>query len=230
MSMINYTSGEVREAIKRKSPLGMPDNPTQRGWKPDEIRRQFTQFVISDTVPPDVQEDGTVVIHERNSILGEIDRVVSEINGYIASVGAKDGEQDAAIAGLGVSLEELGRDLAAAEQELLAVGQSVTSLQGLDVRAAIKAALNYVMDKALFETQAEALAYNVLYQAALPYLGGNWLTGEGGYVPPVNPDDPGGGESFVINALGDWVILQTVPASMISVMGDWVIINNGGTR
>lgn len=103
-------------------------------------------------------------------------------------------------------------------QEAIA-GLSQQIISQIDVLSVIKAALAYLMDKALFETQEEALAYNALYLAALGYLGGNWLTGEG-YTPPTPPPVSG----WSIDASGDWVIVNSVPQMFINLSGDYITI------
>lgn len=87
----------------------------------------------------------------------------------------------------------------------------------LDVKSAIKMAIRYLLGAALFETQEQAATYNALYTAALAYLDGNWLTGEGGDVPPT----PGG---WSIDASGDWIIINAAP---VMVGTDYIIF--GGT-
>lgn len=101
------------------------------------------------------------------------------------------------------------------QEALDGLSQQISSQ--LDVKSAIKLAIRYLMGAALFETQEQAATYNALYTAALAYLDGNWLTGEGGYVPP----SPGG---WSIDASGDWVIINAAP---IVVGTDYIIL--GGT-
>lgn len=65
---INKVSELTKDAIKRKSAYSLPDRPSDQGMKPDEIKRAFWQPVVDVT----------------NSTISEIDRVVDEINEYLA--------------------------------------------------------------------------------------------------------------------------------------------------
>lgn len=62
---ITKTSLAVREAMRRKSPANMPDDPSRRGWTTEEIKRAYYDYVIGST----------------NSILSELDRIIDEFNG-----------------------------------------------------------------------------------------------------------------------------------------------------
>ncbi len=64
MAKINKVSERVKEAIKRKSAFGLPDRPSERGMKPEDIKRAFWQPVVDMSF----------------SAIAEIDRVVDEIN------------------------------------------------------------------------------------------------------------------------------------------------------
>lgn len=57
-------SESARLAMRRKSPYAMPDNPTQRGMKPDEIRKMMAGFALDETA----------------SLFAEINRIVDEAN------------------------------------------------------------------------------------------------------------------------------------------------------
>ena len=57
-------SESARLAMRRKSPYAMPDNPTQRGMKPDEIRKMMAGFALD----------------ENASLFAEINRIVDEAN------------------------------------------------------------------------------------------------------------------------------------------------------
>ena len=57
-------SESARLAMRRKSPYAMPDNPTQRGMKPDEIRKLMAGFALDETA----------------SLFAEINRIVDEAN------------------------------------------------------------------------------------------------------------------------------------------------------
>lgn len=61
---IEKVSVETKSIIKRKSAYSLPNNPTEAGYKADEIRKAFWQ--------PIVETSG--------SVLAEIDRVVEEVN------------------------------------------------------------------------------------------------------------------------------------------------------
>lgn len=62
---ITKTSLAVREAMRRKSPANMPDDPSRRGWTTEEIKRAYYDYVIGST----------------NSILSELDRIIDQYNG-----------------------------------------------------------------------------------------------------------------------------------------------------
>ena len=62
---ITKTSLAVREAMRRKSPANMPDDPSRRGWTTEEIKRAYYDYVIGSP----------------NSILSELDRIMDQYNG-----------------------------------------------------------------------------------------------------------------------------------------------------
>lgn len=64
MPKINKTSTEVRNAILRKSAYSLPDNPSNLGYKPKEIRERLYKPIID----------------ESNSMQSELDRIVDELN------------------------------------------------------------------------------------------------------------------------------------------------------
>lgn len=64
---VAQTSGEVRDAILRKTAHSMPDNPSAAGMKPEQIRRHFWSAIAG----------------EKASLLSEIDRVAVETNAAI---------------------------------------------------------------------------------------------------------------------------------------------------
>lgn len=64
MAKVQKTKAEVKSAIQRKSAYSLPNNPTDSGYKADDIRKAFYKPIIDIT----------------NSALTEIDRVVDEIN------------------------------------------------------------------------------------------------------------------------------------------------------
>ncbi len=61
-------SQETKDAIRRKSAATLPDNPSEMGWKPNEIKKAFY----------------TATTDKDNSVLAEIDRVVEETNAALA--------------------------------------------------------------------------------------------------------------------------------------------------
>ena len=61
---IQKITEQKRLAMRRKSPYAMPDNPTQRGMKPDEIRKMMAGFALDETA----------------SLFAEINRIVDEAN------------------------------------------------------------------------------------------------------------------------------------------------------
>ena len=67
MEKIKKVTAEVKAAIKRKSAYTLPNNPTDSGYKANDIRKAFWQPIIDVT----------------NSALGEVDRVVEEANVYL---------------------------------------------------------------------------------------------------------------------------------------------------
>lgn len=209
---VNKISGEMRAALLRKSAQGMPDNPTQRGWKPDEIKRALFSYVLD----------------EVGSIFAEINRIVDEING-------KNDEQDEALA---AAMETVGEDLEGLHGQLDALAAYVASLDlsddrpvdmnsgTADVRGAIRAFIAYCLRHSVYPTQAEAVEAGRLRDAAAAYLsGGRWLEGAayhvGEVVPPSPPVDPSG---WSIDGSGDWVKIISVPASAIDAAGDYIKI------
>lgn len=69
---INPISAEVAGAIKRKSAFNLPDRPSERGMKPDEIKRALY---------------GPITDSE-DSVLEEIGRVITEANKAFSDVEA----------------------------------------------------------------------------------------------------------------------------------------------
>ena len=67
MDRIQKVNAEVKSAIQRKSAYTLPNNPTESGWKANDIRKFFWQPVID----------------KDNSTITEIDRVVDEVNVYL---------------------------------------------------------------------------------------------------------------------------------------------------
>lgn len=67
MAKIKKVSADTKAAIRRKSAYTLPNNPTDSGYKADDIRRAFWQPVV------DISQ----------SAIAEVDRVVDEINEII---------------------------------------------------------------------------------------------------------------------------------------------------
>lgn len=67
MAKIKNVSAETKSAIRRKSAYTLPNNPTDSGYKADDIRRAFWQPIV------DISQ----------SSIAEIDRVVDEVNEII---------------------------------------------------------------------------------------------------------------------------------------------------
>ena len=64
MSQINKVSSATKDAIKRKSAYALPDRPSDRGMKPEDIKRAFWRPIVDVSF----------------SAISEIDRVVDELN------------------------------------------------------------------------------------------------------------------------------------------------------
>lgn len=67
---ITPTSAEVAAAIKRKSAFNLPDRPSERGMKPDEIKRALYAPITDD----------------ENSALAELGRVIKELNTVLEKI------------------------------------------------------------------------------------------------------------------------------------------------
>lgn len=96
---ITKTSLAVREAMRRKSPANMPDDPSRRGWTTEEIKRAYYDYVIGST----------------NSILSELDRIIDQYNGG-----------DGALIG---HMQELYAKLTEALRELSSIPARVSDLE-----------------------------------------------------------------------------------------------------
>ncbi|MGN1016230.1 MAG: hypothetical protein ACI4PL_04480 [Faecousia sp.] len=96
---ITKTSLAVREAMRRKSPANMPDDPSRRGWTTEEIKRAYYDYVIGST----------------NSILSELDRIIDQYNGG-----------DGALIG---RMQELYSKLTEALRELSSIPARVSDLE-----------------------------------------------------------------------------------------------------
>lgn len=96
---ITKTSLAVREAMRRKSPANMPDDPSRRGWTTEEIKRAYYDYVIGST----------------NSILSELDRIIDQYNGG-----------DGTLIG---RMQELYAELAEALRELSSIPARVSDLE-----------------------------------------------------------------------------------------------------
>lgn len=67
---IDKIKDNVKAMIKRKSAYSLPDNPIEKGYKADDIRKAFY----------------TPIIDDNNSVVGEINRIVEETNKEIDKV------------------------------------------------------------------------------------------------------------------------------------------------
>lgn len=73
MAKINKVSSETKSAIRRKSAYTLPNNPTDSGYKADDIRRAFWQPIV------DISQ----------SAVAEVDRVVDEVNEILESASSE---------------------------------------------------------------------------------------------------------------------------------------------
>ena len=67
---IKPVSDVTIEAIRKKSVMTLPDNPSKQGYTPDQIKKRMSIFVIDN----------------KESIISEINRVVDETNQELAKV------------------------------------------------------------------------------------------------------------------------------------------------
>lgn len=104
-------SESARLAMRRKSPYAMPDNPTQRGMKPDEIRKMMAGFALDETA----------------SLFAEINRIVDEANRQHAGT-------DTAIAEILAAIDEILEKMAQGGNE--AVMNTLKKIRGFlsDIR------------------------------------------------------------------------------------------------
>ena len=63
-------SAEVAAAIKKKSAFNLPDRPSERGMKPDEIKRALYAPITDD----------------EDSVLAELGRVIDETNEALSGI------------------------------------------------------------------------------------------------------------------------------------------------
>ena len=73
ITKINRTSPETKSAIQRKSAQSLPNNPSERGFSAEDIKRRFYQPIIDAT----------------NSAIAEVDRIADETNNALNDVGAQ---------------------------------------------------------------------------------------------------------------------------------------------
>ncbi len=73
ITKINKTSAETKSAIQRKSAQSLPNNPSERGYSAEEIKRRFYQPIIDAT----------------NSAIAEVDRIAEETNIALEDVGVQ---------------------------------------------------------------------------------------------------------------------------------------------
>lgn len=70
---VNKTSDDTKRNIKRKTAYAMPDRPSEKGMKAEDVKKAFWAPLL----------DGD------DSILSEVDRVVDEVNADLAEMGTK---------------------------------------------------------------------------------------------------------------------------------------------
>ena len=71
ISSIDNVSESTKVAIKRKSAQNLPNNPSEKGYSAEEIKRRFYQPILD----------------AANSAIAEIDRVVNDVNDRLAEIG-----------------------------------------------------------------------------------------------------------------------------------------------
>lgn len=97
---INNISAETKNAIKSKSVYPMPDNPSEQGYTPSEIRHALYGPIVDDTA----------------SVISEINRIVDEVNAEIPAVfgehaGRKDNPHEVTKAQVGLGNADNTADL-----------------------------------------------------------------------------------------------------------------------
>lgn len=68
---IQKTSDQVKNTIKQLSAYSLPNNPSERGMTPEQIKKRFYDPILGSAA----------------SALSEIDRLVGEINGVVTAIG-----------------------------------------------------------------------------------------------------------------------------------------------
>ena len=68
--LVNKVAPQTWDAIRRKSAQTLPNRPSEQGYSAEEIKRRFYELVTG----------------ANSSALGEIDRVVEEINAYVTAL------------------------------------------------------------------------------------------------------------------------------------------------
>lgn len=88
---ITPISAETKLAIKRKSAFNLPDRPTEKGMRPDEIKRAFWDPLI-----------GT-----DNSVISELERIIREANTVFSDIDENGTGERRTFTGEGGSIEIL---------------------------------------------------------------------------------------------------------------------------
>lgn len=83
---IQTISDDTRHAIKRATAWSLPNNPSERGMKPNEIRRAFYQSIWEGTES---------LIGLQNKTIGEVNEILSEIVKVLSAIGLLCGVTDA---------------------------------------------------------------------------------------------------------------------------------------
>lgn len=75
---IEKISEAVWQAIRRKSPAALPDNPTARGWSAKEIKETFYRFLLDDK--DSFRDVIDTLIDNVNGMEGELIKLIGEGN------------------------------------------------------------------------------------------------------------------------------------------------------
>ena len=120
---IKKVSEETRAAIKRKSAYSLPNRPSEAGMKPDEIKRAFYQPVVDVTL----------------SALGEVDRVVDEINAETAKQNEQFSESVKELKATDEKMKEASeKEIAAHEEEIKRLKEGLQEADNKYVKKVVK--------------------------------------------------------------------------------------------
>ena len=120
---IKKVSEETRAAIKRKSAYSLPNRPSEAGMKPDEIKRAFYQPVVDFTL----------------SALGEVDRVVDEINAETAKQNEQFSESVKELKATDEKMKEASeKEIAAHEEEIKRLKEGLQEADNKYVKKVVK--------------------------------------------------------------------------------------------